>query len=56
MSSCCGGSEAKKACTCCGHSEGVKKDAMKASAETIAGMDLNEWVSSFSIYAVKPMK
>ncbi|KAF4631942.1 hypothetical protein G7Y89_g6185 [Cudoniella acicularis] len=41
--------------SCCGVSH-TKGDAnsKKESAERIAGLDFNEWVNSYSIYAVKP--
>ncbi|KAK0116567.1 hypothetical protein ONS96_012425 [Cadophora gregata f. sp. sojae] len=52
-SSCCA-----PATSCCGADANTKNESESAEirAKRVADIDFNEWVSSFSIYAVKPKK
>jgi SAM-dependent methyltransferase len=60
-SSCCGGGKSAQLPAgevCCGSSTNgsATETEKKATLERIANLDLNEYVSSFSVYAVKPIK
>ncbi|KUJ06559.1 putative UbiE/COQ5 family methyltransferase [Mollisia scopiformis] len=50
-SSCCAPST-----SCCSRSGNAEVDGKKELAKRVADIDFNEWVSSYSIYAVKPSK